>query len=137
MDSDFAYDELIDLEDRSRRNNLRVYGISNSKYETWEKCEEKVDEVFREKLGLENIHIERADRVKRRKKDKSIKTRTIVCKLVSFKEKKLFMKNVKKLKNTKIFMDEDFCPETMEYRKQLSEEVKELRRKCNIAYLNY
>ena len=47
------------------------------------------------------------------------------------------MKNVKKLKNTKIFMDEDFCPETMEYRKQLSEEVKELRRKCNIAYLNY
>ena len=43
----------------------------------------------------------------------------------------------KKLKNTNIFMDEDFSPETMEYCKQLWEEVKELRRKGNIAYLNY
>ena len=137
MNSDFAYDEFNDLEDRSRRNNLRIYGISNSKYETLEKCEEKVDEVFREKLGLENIHIELAHRVKRVKKDKSIKPRTIVWKLVSFKEKKLFMKNAKKVKNTKMFMDEDFCPETVQYRKQLWEEVKELRRKCNIAYLNY
>ena len=47
------------------------------------------------------------------------------------------MKNVKKLINTNIFIDEDFSPEMMEYRKQLWEEVKELRRKGNIAYLNY
>ena len=46
------------------------------------------------------------------------------------------MKNVKKLINTNIFIDEDFSPEMMEYRKQLWEEVKELRRKGNIAYLN-
>ena len=57
MDSNFVYDKLTDLEDRSRRNNLRIYGISESKYETWEKFEEKIDEVFREKLGLDNIHI--------------------------------------------------------------------------------
>ena len=43
----------------------------------------------------------------------------------------------KKKKNTNIFIDEDFSPETMEYRKQLWEEVKELRKKGNIAYLNY
>ena len=42
VDSDFDYDKLIDLEDRSRRNNLRIYGISESKYKTWEKCKEKV-----------------------------------------------------------------------------------------------
>ena len=137
VDSDFVYDKLIDLEDRSRRNNLRIYGISESKYETWEKCEEKVDEVFREKLGLDNIHIERAHRAKRGKNDKSIKPRTIVCNLLSFRGKKLVMKIVKKLKNTNIFIDEDFSPETMEYRKQLCEEVKELRRKGSIAYLNY
>ena len=124
VDSDFAYDKLIDLEDRSRRNNLRIYGISESKYETWEKCEEKVDEVFHEKLGLDNSHIERAHRVKRGKNDKSTKPRTIVCNLLSFKEKKLVMKNAKKLKNMNIFIDEDFPPETMEYRKQLWEEVK-------------
>ena len=137
VDSDFVYDKLIDLEDRSRRNNLRIYGISESKYETWEKCEEKVDEVFREKLGLDNIQIERAHRVKRGKNDKSTKPRTIVCNLLSFKEKKLVIKNAKNLKNTNIFIDEDFSPETMEYRKQLWEELKELRRKGSIAYLNY
>ena len=47
------------------------------------------------------------------------------------------MKNAKKLKNTNIFIDEDFSPESMEYQKQLWEEVKELRTKGNIAYLNY
>ena len=103
MGSDFVYDELIDLEDRSRRNNLRICGISNSKYETWEKCEEKVDEVFREKLGLENIHIELADRVKRGKKVKSIKPRTIVCKLVSFKEKKTVYEKCKEIEKYENF----------------------------------
>ena len=78
MDSNFVYEKLTDLEDRSRRNNLRIYGISESKYETWEKFVEKIDEVFREKLGLDNIHIERAHHVKRVKKDKSTKHRTIV-----------------------------------------------------------
>ena len=93
VDSDFVYDKLIDLEDRSRRNNLRIYGISESKYETWEKYEEKFDEKlgFREKLGLDNIHSERAHRVKEGKDDKS----TIVCYLLSFMEKKLVMKNAK------------------------------------------
>ena len=40
-------------------------------------------------------------------------------------------------KNKNIFIDEDFSPKTMEYHKQLWEEVKELHRKGNIAYLNY
>ena len=57
--------------------------------------------------------------------------------MLCFKEKKLVIKNAKNLKNTNIFIDEDFSPETMEYRKQLCEEVKELRRKGSIAYLNY
>ena len=65
------------------------------------------------------------------KKDKSTKPQTIICNLLSFKEKKLVLKNAKKLKNTNILIDEDFCPKTMEYRKQLWEEVKELCRKGN------
>ena len=119
LDSDFVYDKLIDLEDRSKRNNLRIYGISESKYETCEKGEEKVDEVFREKLGLDNSHIERAHRVKRGKNYKSTKIRTIVCNLPSFKEKELAMRNAKQLKNTSIVIDEDFSPKTMEYSKKL------------------
>ena len=109
------------------------FNVSFVVKKTWEKFEEKVNEVFREKLGLENIYIERKQRVKRRKNDTSTKSRTIVCILLSFKEKKLVMNNTKKLKNTNIFIDKDFCPETMEYRKQHWEREG----KGNIAYLNY
>ena len=40
---------------------------------TIKKCEEKVDEVFHEKLGLDNIHTKHVHRVKRGKNDKSTK----------------------------------------------------------------
>ena len=71
MDSDFVYEKLIDLEDRSKRNNFRICNTSESKYETCEKCGQKFDEAFPEKLDLENIHFERAHRVKRGKQFKS------------------------------------------------------------------
>ena len=40
---------------------------------TWEKCEEHVEQVFNEKLGLKNVRVERAHLVKKRKGDKSKK----------------------------------------------------------------
>ena len=127
---------MIDLEDRSRRNNLRIYGITGTKDKSWEKCEEHADHVFSQKLGLKNIRIERANRVKRKKGDKSKKPRPIVCSLLSFKDKKLILKSANKLKGTNIFIDEDYSFETMKYRKQLWDEVKYLRSQGNIAYLN-
>ena len=128
--------KLIDFEDRSRKNNLRTYGITERNDESWERCEEHADQVFTQKLGLKNIRIERAHRVKRKKGDKSIKHRPIVCNLLSFKDKKLILKNANKLKGTNIFIDEDYSFETMEYRKQLWDEVKYLRSQGNIAYIN-
>ena len=43
--------KLIDLEDRSRRNNLKVDGTAETPRETWEDCEEKLQEVLQEKLS--------------------------------------------------------------------------------------
>ena len=60
-----------------------------------------------------------------------------MCNLLSFKEKKLATKNAEKLEKINIFINEDFCPETMKYCKQLCDEVKELHRKGNASYLNY
>ena len=128
---------MIVLEDRSRRNNLRIYGITETNDESWEKCEEQADQVFSQNLGLKNIRIEQAYRVKRKKGDKSKKPRPIVCNLLSFKDKKLILKNANKLKGTNIFIDENYSFETMEYRKQLWYEVKYIRSQGNIAYLNY
>ena len=138
VDPEYVTNKLIDLEDRSRRNNLRIDGISESRNETWEECEEEIQKVFNEKLGVKNVQIERAHRSKRSKSNiNSGKPRTIVCKLLNYKQKEEILINTKKLKGSNVFINEDFCYETMQYRKILWEEVKNLRGQGKIAYLNY
>ena len=66
VDPEYVTNKLIDLEDKSRRNNFRIDGISESRNETWEECEEEI-KVFKEKPGVKNVQIERAHRSKRSK----------------------------------------------------------------------
>ena len=47
------------------------------------------------------------------------------------------MNNADKRKGTNIFIDEDYCFETMEYKKKLWDEIRYLRSQGHIAYLNY
>ena len=105
---------------------MRIYAVKETNDETWEKCEEHVEQVFSEKLGLKNIRVERAHRVKRRKGEQSKNFRPTICKLLSLKKKKkrLVMNNANKPKGTNIFIDEDYSFETMEYRKKLWDKVK-------------
>ena len=58
---------MIDIENRSRRNNLRIDGISEKKNKTWDDCEPEVQSLIKEKLRIaENIAIERAHRIKKK-----------------------------------------------------------------------
>ena len=54
IDPDEVEKKLTDLEDRSRRNNLRIDGVAEENGETWDDCERKVKEIFMDKLELEN-----------------------------------------------------------------------------------
>ena len=92
---------MVDLEDRSRRLNLRIDGVTERKGVTWEQCEEKTHNIFKGKLGLENSDIERAHHSKG--KASSNQPRIIVCKLLSYKQKKEVLTNVQKLKGSNIF----------------------------------
>ena len=57
------------LEDRSRRNNLRIDGIKQKVGESWQDCEAEVEKLFREKLDIEDeVIIQRTHRAKRNKK---------------------------------------------------------------------
>ena len=60
IDPDYIYNKLVDLEDRSRRCNLRIDGVTEKKGETREQCEEEIQNIFKKKLGLEIINIEKA-----------------------------------------------------------------------------
>ena len=140
IDPEYVEQKLIDLEDRSRRNNLRVDGILETPGETWEDCEEKLQQVFQEKLDLEcPIEIERAHRTSSRQNNTNNGNNpgTIICNRLRYKDKVKILQKANKLKRTNIFINEDFSRETMELRKQLWKEVKAYRDKCRVAYLSY
>ena len=57
IDLDYVSDSLSELQGkingyRSRRNNIRVDGVTEDKGETWEDCEKKVPEILRDKLDV-------------------------------------------------------------------------------------
>ena len=104
---------LVDLEDRSRRNNLRINRIKDGKNE----CEERVNCFLEEKLDIDTseIWIERTHRVGEKKNDQE---RQIVVQFNSYKNKLDILRNCKKLKGTNFSVFEDFSKETASIRKE-------------------
>ena len=88
------------LENQSRRNNIKVFGIPEEQSESWESCESKVKKAIADKLQIKDeITIERAHRVgpyanrrgprhqSRRQQGSQDGPRPIVAKLMSWKQK--------------------------------------------------
>ncbi|XP_065645756.1 uncharacterized protein LOC136076210 [Hydra vulgaris] len=126
--------KLREIEDQSQRNNLRIDGIKENENETWFESEIKVIKLFEETLGVENVRIERAHRSGRR----DAKTpRTIIIKLLDYKDKVEIVKNSSKLKGENIYINEDFCFETNLIRKDLREKMKIRRQLGKFAYISY
>ena len=97
MDPEEVSSKLIELEDRSRRNNLRIDGIKEKPKETWEECEENVQEMIKENLGItEPTETDRCHRISKRKKPN--RPRTVICRITKFKDKQKILKNAKYLK---------------------------------------
>ncbi|XP_065684278.1 uncharacterized protein LOC136096668 [Hydra vulgaris] len=126
--------KLREIEDRSRRNNLRVEGVKEDDNESWLESETKVKKIFDGYLGIKDVKIERAHRAG---KEDIKKHRTIVVKLLDFKDKEAILKNSSKLKGKNIFINEDFCAETNRIRKDLREKMKIERQLGKFAYISY
>ena len=93
--------KLADLEDRSRRNNLRFDGFQEETNETWEESESIITDFVKEKLGIEeDILIERAHctgKIQRNNGTRNRK-RTIVVKFLNFKDKSRILHTYRKKK---------------------------------------
>ena len=76
-------------------------------------------------------------RVKTEKSKESNTPRTIVCRILNYKEKVKSLRNAKKLKGKNIFINKDVWQATLEHRKDLWKEVKRLSEEGKIAYLQY
>ena len=118
-------EKIIDLEDRSRRNNLRIDGIKECAGESAEQTEEKVRLMLRQNLNIETkIEIDRAHRVG---KPKNNKPRTIVMRCNVFKEKEMIKRSANRLRGTGIYINDDFSNETMRKREELFPVLKQMR----------
>ena len=126
---------MREMEDRSRRNNLRFDCIDEANGETWDDTEERVLQLLENHLQIKNIRIDHAHRMFRKGKNNS-KPRSIIIKLLDYKNKKIILDNAKKLKGSGVYIYEDFSAETMAIRNDLWPEVKCLRYAFKFSILN-
>ena len=123
--------QLADLEDRSRRNNLRFDGFQEETNETWEESQSIITNFLKEKFGIEeDILIERAHRTGSIQRNDGTRNRkrTIIVRFLNFKEKSRILHTYREKKpwKEKVFVNEDFSQETANIRKGLLQKAKDL-----------
>ncbi|XP_047141306.1 uncharacterized protein LOC124816244 [Hydra vulgaris] len=96
--------------------------LSENDNETWTQTEEKVKIFLEKNLGLLGSDIERAHRTGIKKDNR---TRSIVMKLKSYKDKIKILKETNRLKGSNIYVNEDYSKMTVDIRRKLFAEVKE------------
>ena len=119
---------------------MRIESVEEEEAEnqTWDQCKEKVSSILKSKLKINNVKIERANRIPRRKRSHNKnKPRTIVFKLHSYEDKESIMRNVYQLKDTGYYINEDFSKATLNIRAELWDEVKRLRGEGYYAVIKY
>lgn len=123
-----------DLENRSRRNNLVIYGLAENSGETSDELLETVTELISSKLEVKCSDIERCHRLGVRK---SNNPRPVIIKLLDFRTKVAILSNASKLKSTKIFINEDFSVRVRQIRRELWQNSAEIRQNAKKAKLHY
>lgn len=115
-------EKIVELEDRSRRNNLIVFGIEEKNNETNDDIRSKVlVDVFEERLGVKVTTVERIHRLGRKQDGK---IRPVIVRFFDYNEKITIFKNCKKLKDTGMSVSDDFSASTLRKRKNLWDSAK-------------
>jgi hypothetical protein len=112
----------IDLEARSRRNNLIFGGIKEVKFEN---CANAIADFLKDYLGIVDCPpIPRAHRLGRYERGT---TRAIIVYFLDFRDTDFIISKANKLKNTHYNINRDFPPEIVQARKVLWPKYKKLR----------
>ena len=96
-----------DLECRSKRNDLIIYGLPRVENETWQECEEMVQELLTDTLEMhESPQFGRVHRLSAEPNS------SIVARSTFYKDKETIMKAKTELKGSNEFISEDFFAST-------------------------
>ena len=121
-------------EDYNRRNNLQFVGIQEDRNETWEQSAKKVCKLLEDRMQLPNVMIERAHRVGQHVLNKD---RPIIARFTKFADREAIMRNVSKLRGSRIYINEDLCPASQEIRKLQLPLLKQAKASGKIAYFRH
>ncbi|KAH6935484.1 hypothetical protein HPB50_006184 [Hyalomma asiaticum] len=127
--------KLTELEDRSRRNNLLVFGVSEPSGETPQSLAQKViDDILRDTL---RVKVSSAERLQKIGRPSTNKPRPVILKLFDHRENVSILSNCYKLKGKNISVSEDFSTATREVRKRLWDSTTDIWRNGTKVKLVY
>ena len=146
---DHSLDQQEYLENQSRRNNVKVFGIpekdAKEGLESWEESEQLVKNEIKSKLKIEvDLNIERAHRVGKLRPQPShrhdgskvkIRPRPIIVRFQSWKDKEMVVKKARQLKPESIQFYEDYSKRTLDRRKEKIHELIQARKRGKRAFL--
>ena len=119
--------KTVDLEDRSRRNNLVFYNFKESDNETPEDCEKYITELIDHLKILpenEELWIERAHRLGKKTPQCTERPRPIIAKFTYYKHKEEILRNGPKFRNVVVNVSQDYSRETIAEHKLLRDHGK-------------
>jgi ribA/ribD-fused uncharacterized protein len=117
--------KLVHLESQSRRDNLLFDGISEGhEYETWAVSEQKVKDVLKQ-MKVPNYNQIQFERVHRMGDQRPDRPRTIIAKFSRFKDREAVWQCRFSLKQTKIYISEDYPQEIAVARQKLYPALRE------------
>lgn len=129
--------QIIDQEGRSRRNNIRIYGVIENEERSSPTMIDFVENLFREKLQLPptlNLHIERAHRALTAAPPDGAPPRSIVARFLSYKTKEEVLKKAWQRKGfqwkgKQINLDHDYAPGILKQRQAYTEAKRILKQR--------
>lgn len=127
-------EKLTDMEGRSRRNNIRVYGVPEGK--EGDSVPDFMDQLLKSELALTadmNLKIQHAHRASARKPEKNQPPRVIVVNFMEFNTKEAVLKKAwgKKImiEGQRLSFDHDYATEVVQKRKAYTGIKKLLKEK--------
>ena len=127
-------ERLRSIEDHSRRNNLRVEGVTEIENENHERLQYHIQKMFSEKLKVD-VSLESVHRIGGGPSD-GRKPRALIAKLKTYAERQACLRSAANLKGTNIYLNEDVSRATHEIRSSKMEELREMRRQGLVAYFS-
>ena len=98
-------DHLYKIKEKLRYLRIENVEEKEAEDENWDQCKDKISSILKSKLKINNVRIERAHSILRRKRNHSKdEPRTIVFKLYSYEGKSNIMRNVYQLKDTDYYI---------------------------------